>query len=541
MEHARILIVEDDWTSAEVTKQRLLKMEYFVSGIVNSGEEAIRSVRDDTPDLVLMDIVLNGEMDGIEAASQIKLNFNVPVIYVTAQVDNEFLSRAKLTIPMGYICKPFETETLKAAVEIAIYRHRTEQMLQKAAEEKAQLEAQNQQLQKAESLGRMAGAISHHFNNHLQAVMGNLEMAMDDLPGGENSIDIFLNEAMQAARKAAVVSGQMLTYLGQTFGKHEPIDLSEACRQNLTLLQAAAPKGMIFNADLPSCGPIIRANAGQINQILINLITNAWEASSENKGTIVLTVKTVSLTDIPALKRFPINWQPKESVYACLKNADEGNGIPEKDIEKLFDPFFTTNFTGRGLGLPVVLGIVGAHGGGITVESELGRGSVFCIFFPASTEEIPCLPDQQVMSGVLQAGKAEKSSKSEGSGGTVLLVEDEEPVRAMARKMLTRLGYTVLEAKDGVEAVEIFKQHQDDIRCVLSDLTMPRMDGWDTLTALRSLSSDIPVILSSGYDEDQVMAGEHPERPNVFLSKPYQLKGLGDAIRRAAYGSDWHG
>jgi signal transduction histidine kinase/CheY-like chemotaxis protein len=442
---------------------------------------------------------------------------------------------------MGYICKPFETETLKAAVEIAIYRHRTERMLQKAAEEKAQLEAQNQQLQKAESLGRMAGAISHHFNNHLQAVMGNLEMAMDDLPGGENSIDIFLNEAMQAARKAAVVSGQMLTYLGQTFGKHEPIDLSEACRQNLTLLQAAAPKGMIFNADLPSCGPIIRANAGQINQILINLITNAWEASSENKGAIVLTVKTVSLTDIPALKRFPINWQPKESVYACLKIADEGNGIPERDIEKLFDPFFTTNFTGRGLGLPVVLGIVGAHSGGITVESELGRGSVFRIFFPASTEEIPCLPDQSIMSGALQAGKAEKSSKSEGSGGTVLLVEDEEPVRAMARKMLTRLGYTVLEAKDGFEAVEIFKQHQDDIRCVLSDLTMPRMDGWDTLTTLRSLSPDIPVILSSGYDEDQVMAGEHPERPNVFLSKPYQLKGLGDAIRRAAYGSDWHG
>ena len=349
-EHARILIVEDDWTSAEVTKQRLLKMEYFVSGIVNSEEEAIRSVRDDTPDLVLMDIVLNGEMDGIEAASQIKLNFNVPVIYVTAQVDNEFLSRAKLTTPMGYICKPFETETLKAAVEIAIYRHRTERMLQKAAEEKAQLEAQNQQLQKAESLGRMAGAISHHFNNQLQTVMGNLEMAMDDLPLGENPIDIFLNEAMQAARKAAVVSGQMLTYLGQTFGKHEPVDLSEACRQNLTLLQAAAPKGMIFNADLPSCGPIIRANAGQINQILINLITNAWEASSENKGAIVLTVKTVSLTDIPALKRFPINWQPKESVYACLKIADEGYGIPKGDIEKLFDPFFTINFTGRGWG-----------------------------------------------------------------------------------------------------------------------------------------------------------------------------------------------
>jgi CheY-like chemotaxis protein len=131
----------------------------------------------------------------------------------------------------------------------------------------------------------------------------------------------------------------------------------------------------------------------------------------------------------------------------------------------------------------------------------------------------------------LQTGKAEKASKIEG-GGMVLLIEDEESVRNMANIMLTRLGYTVLEAKDGVEALGIFQKHQDEIRCVLSDLTMPRMNGWETLAALRKLSSDIPVILSSGYDEAHVMAGEHPERPNAFLGKPYQLKGLSDSISR---------
>jgi len=119
----------------------------------------------------------------------------------------------------------------------------------------------------------------------------------------------------------------------------------------------------------------------------------------------------------------------------------------------------------------------------------------------------------------------------EGSG-TILLIEDEDQVRNMARIMLTRLGYTVLEAKDGVEALEIFQQHQNDIRCVLSDLTMPRMNGWDTLAALRKISPDIPVILSSGYDEAYVMADEHPERPNAFLGKPYQLREFGDIIRR---------
>ena len=246
------------------------------------------------------------------------------------------------------------------------------------------------------------------------------------------------------------------------------------------------------------------------------------------------------MTDIPAFHRFPIDWQARESVYACLEVVDTGCGITNKDIEKIFDPFFTTKFTGRGLGLSVVIGIVQAHDGGVTVESELGRGSFFRVFLPVLTEEVLCRPSLPAMPEVRQTGGAEKFSRLE-CGNTVLLVEDEEPVRNVARIMLTRLGYAVLEAKDGAEAVEIFRQNKDEIRCVLSDLTMPFMDGWETLTALRKLSPDIPVILSSGYDEAQVIAGDHPERPNAFLGKPYQLKGLGEAIRRASYGSDWHG
>ncbi len=382
--------------------------------------------------------------------------------------------------------------------------------------EKAELEAQNWQLHKAESLERMAGAIAHNFNNQLQVVIGNLELAMDDLSGSSK----LLSEALKAARKASDISLMMAAYRGQLPGKRTVIDLSATCQQNLALLEAAAPMGTILKADLPASGPVIRANTNQIMQVLTNLLTNAWEAADKNQSDICLTVKTVFYTDIPAFKRFPAGWKPQESVYACLEVADAGSGIAYMDIEKLFDPFFSTKFIGRGMGLSVVLGVVNAHNGVITVESRLGSGSVFRVFLPVSTEEIP-LPQERPVPG-----------PQIEDGGTVLLIEDDEQVRNMAKIMLTRLGYTVLEAKDGVEAVEIFQQHPDEIRCVLSDLTMPRMNGWDTLAALRKLSPDTPVVLSSGYDEAQAMAGEHPERPDAFLGKPYQLKGLEETIRR---------
>jgi CheY-like chemotaxis protein len=286
------------------------------------------------------------------------------------------------------------------------------------------------------------------------------------------------------------------------------------------LIQAPLPDGITFNTELPAAGPFIRSNAGQIQKILSNLLTNASEAIGEYSGTITLTVRTVALENIPAAMRFPVDWQPKESIYACLEVADSGCGIGDTDIEKIFDPFFTTKFTGRGLGLSTVIGMVTAQNGGITVETKEGGGSVFRVYLPVSGEAVPASPQ-----------KAAELTELKGTG-TILVVDDDPLVRNMAKLMLTRLGYNVLEAKDGVEAVEVFQQDHPSIRCVLSDLTMPRMNGWETLEAIRKLAPGIPVVLSSGYDEAQVMAEDHPERPNAFLGKPYQIKGLGEIISR---------
>jgi two-component system cell cycle sensor histidine kinase/response regulator CckA len=386
--------------------------------------------------------------------------------------------------------------------------------------ERKRSEDQIRQLQKTESLGRMAGAIAHHFNNQLGAVMGNLELALMGLPPGTEPVNS-LTEAMQAARKAAAVSGQMLTYLGQSFDKRELLDLSEVCRQNLAILQASMPGKVALETDFSSPGPAVMADRNQIQQVLTNLVTNAWEAVGEGQGALHLGVKKVSRADIPAACRFPMDWQPQDNAYACMEVTDTGCGIADKDIQNLFDPFFSSKFTGRGLGLAVVLGIVKAHGGAITVESEPGRGSTFRVFLPVSAEEIPRQTDQAV-----------QTPETEGSG-TVLLVEDEKGVRNMAAAMLTLLGFNVLEAKDGVEAIEVFRQRRDEIRCVLCDLTMPRMDGWETLTALRKLAPDIPVVLASGYDKAQAMQGDRKELPQTFLHKPYGMEDLKIALSAA--------
>jgi len=251
----------------------------------------------------------------------------------------------------------------------------------RAEEEKAELEARNRQLQKAESLSRMAGAIAHHFNNQLQTVLMGLELAEGDLLQDSGPARR-VTEAMMAAHRAAAMSKLMLVYLGQAPGVHESLDLSIACSRWLSLLEVALPKRVVLEIDLASPGPTIRANAEQIQQVLTNLVANAWEAGGAGRGEIQVTVKAVTSAEVPLAHRVPPDWQPLGPVFACLEVVDHGCGVAEADIEKLFDPFFSTKFTGRGLGLPVVLGIVRSHGGVVTVESTPGSGSVFRVYLP---------------------------------------------------------------------------------------------------------------------------------------------------------------
>jgi two-component system, cell cycle sensor histidine kinase and response regulator CckA len=298
------------------------------------------------------------------------------------------------------------------------------------AAEKIHLETQDRQLQKAESLGRMAGAIAHHFNNLLTVIMGNLELAANDVPGG-SAIGEYLDAAMEASGRAAELSGSMLVYLGQTLGKHQPLDLSAICRATLSTLKAGMPREVKLKAVLPVPGPVVRASSHQIRRVLKNLLNNGWEALGERKGSVHLSVTTVNLADIPTSHRFPLDWKPQDCPYACLEVRDAGCGIAEKDIEKIFDPFFTQKFLGRGLGLPIVLGIVRAHYGVVTVASTVGSGSVVRVFLPVHSGGIAW-----PLEGEIQVAGASE-------GGSVLIIDDEPMLLEIAqcapgRRMVAR-------------------------------------------------------------------------------------------------------
>jgi len=252
--------------------------------------------------------------------------------------------------------------------------------------ERKQAEEKIFYLQKSESLGRMAGAVAHHFNNQLSVVMGNLELVLDDLPDHAENRENLL-QAFEAARKAADKSGQMLRYLGHVSGNQTTINLSDVCRQTLAFLQAALPNGVNLNIDFPDSGAFVHADTGQIQQVLTNLFTNARESISDNQGSIDLNIQTVSHEDISTSNRFPLDWQPQDILFVCLEISDTGCGMSKENIAKIFDPFFTTKFTGRGMGLSVNIGILKNHSGCITVDSEPGCGSVFRVYLPVATKK----------------------------------------------------------------------------------------------------------------------------------------------------------
>jgi CheY-like chemotaxis protein len=330
---------------------------------------------------------------------------------------------------------------------------------------------------------------------------------------------------MQAARRSSDVSGLLLTCLGQNTSRPESLDLSAVCRDNLPEIRAELPANITLETAFLSPGPIVHAYATEIQQILTNLIANGCEAIGNEVGRISVATKTIPASDISRVRIVPTNWPTSAEAFACLEVTDSGCGMTEEEMNRIFDPFFSTKCTGRGLGLAVVTGLTKAWNGMVGVASAVGRGSTLQVFLPLVTGMVSRQPELPAEPCDLMAG------------WTVLLVDDDATIREIAAALLNHLGLAVLEASGGDEAVTILTRNQGTIDCLITDLCMPGMDGWETLVALRKIQPNLPVILSSGYDEAQAMCSEYAEQPQAFLQKPYSMEELRAVLCRVMSGA----
>ena len=370
----------------------------------------------------------------------------------------------------------------------------------KAETARQRLEDKLLQSQKLESLGVLAGGIAHDFNNLLVGVLGNASLALLDLPQSSPARPT-LQSIQRAARTLADLSQQMLAYSGRGAFVIQPVDLSALIEEVAHLLQATVSKKAALKLELASDLPPVEADVSQLRQVILNLVTNASDAMETRSGVIRVTTSLVHC-DAHYLAETLIPSTAEPGYFTALEVSDTGVGMDEETQRRIWDPFFTTKQTGRGLGLAAVLGIVRGHGGALRVHSEIGRGTSIKMLLPVSSE--------------IEAQAEEQPSQ----GQLVLFVDDEETCRAVGRQILERAGHRVLVACDGSEAVAYYKSRQD-IDLVVLDLTMPKMDGAETLSALRRIDPDVRVVLTSGYGQQDVTAAFAGKRLNGFVQKPW--------------------
>lgn len=391
----------------------------------------------------------------------------------------------------------------------------------KAAEEERQkLERQISQTQKLESLGVLAGGIAHDFNNILMVILGNAQIAAASLPSGTPAAES-IRDIELATQRASELCSQMLAYSGRATFSKERVDLSALVRELTHLLGTTVSKKAELRLDLAEGAPSVLGDPAQLRQVVMNLIINASEALMGSTGVIRVMVGRATLTG-EELSVYGFCTRPCPGDYVLLEVTDNGCGMDDEAKARVFEPFFTTKFTGRGLGLVAVLGIIRGHGAGILVESAPGEGTTVKVLFP------PLLP----IPGQ-GAGETEAPSQETWKGhGDLLLVDDEEDLRALGVRMLSRLGFNVVTASDGREAVDVYGRNKCGFRGVILDLTMPRMDGLEAWTELNRMDPAVKVVLMSGFSNEDVVARSEGKGIAGFLQKPFTFEDLRKLLSR---------
>jgi two-component system cell cycle sensor histidine kinase/response regulator CckA len=496
----RILFVEDSPNDRELEEHELRKGGLdFVSMCVESRDEYLRALREYKPSIILSDYSLPG-LDGPEVLRMAQEACpDVPFIFVSGTIGEERAIESLKRGATDYVVKG----RLGGLVVRA-------QRALKDVEERLRskrLEEELRQAQKMEALGRLAGGVAHDFNNLLTAILGYGDLLLGRV-GPDSPLRTDLQEVKRAGERAASLTRQLLAFSRRQPLRSKILDAREQIGFMEPLLRRLLPESIRLELAMGEAPLLIRVDPGQLDQVLLNLALNARDAMSAGNGVLRIGLAPVEMGDA-ALSKHP---GVRPGHYIVLSVADTGAGIPQDMLPHLFEPFFTTKDEGKGtgLGLATVYGITRQSGGFLSVSSEPGRGTTFRIYFPEIREE---KPDLASTSQVI-----EKISGTE----TILLVEDEEQVRRLVRHCLAGNGYTVIEARDPIDALKLVEKDGVHIDLLLTDIVMPAMNGRALAAELRRrLGDDLSVVYMSGYSEDATVREGKAEPWAGFIAKPF--------------------
>jgi two-component system, cell cycle sensor histidine kinase and response regulator CckA len=514
----RILFVEDAVTDVELEERELRKGGLvFKSMRIESRDDLIHALNSFKPDLIISDHSLP-HMDGLMALRIAReLCPDVPFIFVSGTIGEERAVQSLKEGATDYVVKG-RLERLVPVVERALKESRERV-------ERRQLEEEYRQAQKMEAIGRLAGGVAHDFNNLLTAILGYGQLILSELEE-KNPLHEYASEVVKAGERAATLTRQLLVFSRKQILQPKPLDLNAIVREMERMLRRVIGENIDL---LTSCAPQlgrVHADAGQIEQVLMNLVVNARDAMPDGGK---LTIETAEMELDRSYAEQHSDVAPGK--YVVLAVTDTGIGMTPDVKARIFEPFFTTKGAGQGtgLGLSTVYGIVNQSGGHIVLYSEPGHGTSFKICLPRVDEAPEPAPPP--------ADGAPAASGSE----TILLVEDEEIVRRLARNVLSEKGYRVLEAVDGKSAVDICNAHLGPIDLLLTDLVMPGMSGRDLALYIHATRPSTKVLFMSGYSEGAVIHQGMLEEHTPFLSKPFSPDALVRHVRETLDRAPWHG
>jgi signal transduction histidine kinase len=509
-------VVEDDLGLTELIREEITQRGWGFAHAA-TGAAALAQVEARVPDLALLDFSLP-DMTALQILDQGQQRGRTfPFIVTTGSGDERIAVEMMKKGALDYLVKDAHfLGALPGAMERALHSVDMERRL---AEAQARLQAADESLRKAqkmESLGRMAGGIAHDFNNLFQVIRGNLEAALlKGMDRGEARIP--MERALKGLEKATGLAHQMLDFTGRGFRRSEVLDLNQVVEEGLAELLGLSAKAGVRFQGAPGL-PAIEGDPGQLRQVLAGLVANAREALEATGGTVLITTRLVGPGEAEALPGLWIHPPPGEGPLVCLCVEDNGAGMAQEVLDKAFDPFFSTHRPGRGLGLSAALGLLKGHGAGVRVLTAPGQGTRFQVLFPAAGPEAPL----------------RNAAPPFGPERRTLLLVDDDPdlLDTLGEYLRDSLHYTVLQARDGIEAVEVYARERERIGLVLMDATMPRMTGPDAFRIIREQDPEARAVLCSGFSEE---AGARVAREFgflEFLKKPFSLRVLQEVVVR---------